>query len=113
MKRLLPLVIGILLATGGLVLTQGSGGLKAEAATPVVTEILGRPTHQAVVVNARADTDLELHFEYGRAAGEYQTRTDTVTAAANERRVVPLGGSSQYVSTLPGGDAQSAPRFLL
>lgn len=54
------------------------------ATVPVITEILGRPTHESVTVNARADSDLELYFEYGREQGQYGATTVPVTVAANQ-----------------------------
>lgn len=54
------------------------------SAAPVITEILGRPTSDSVTVNARADADLELYFEYGRESGRYDARTAPATTAANE-----------------------------
>jgi hypothetical protein len=54
------------------------------ATVPVITEILGRPTHESVTVNARADSDLEVYFEYGREQGQYDATTAPVTLAANQ-----------------------------
>ena len=73
-RRFLP---ALLLLVAGLSLRPGS----AEAASPIFTEILGRPTDTSVTVNARADQALEIYFEYGPAAGSYTSQTPSGTAA--------------------------------
>jgi hypothetical protein len=52
------------------------------AQAPTVTEILGRPTDRSVTVNARADTALEIYFEYGPSPGVYTATTAAAVAAA-------------------------------
>lgn len=64
------------------------------ATVPVITEILGRPTHESMTVNARADTGLEMYFEYGREQGRYDASTPIETRAANEPGEVLMGGLS-------------------
>lgn len=60
------------------------------SAGPVFTEILGRPTHDSVTVNLRADAALELYVEIGRESGHYDIRTALVTTDANEPREVVM-----------------------
>jgi len=85
------------------------------ATPPTITEILGRPTHASVTVNVRADTDLELYFEYGREPGRYDAQTARATAAANEPVEALLDGltaDARYYYRvryrMPGTDADQA-----
>ncbi len=43
----------------------------------ITTELLGRPTDKSVTVNAIADADLEVFFEYGTESSVYANLTDT------------------------------------
>ena len=49
----------------------------------VSPELLGRPTATSVTVNALADKDLEVYFEYGPSAGSYTLQTQAKTFPAN------------------------------
>jgi uncharacterized protein (TIGR03437 family) len=68
MKRLLSL--GLLLATG----------LPVWSA-PAITVILGQPTDRSITVNARAETALEIYFEYGVKSSVYTAQTKPSAAA--------------------------------
>ena len=70
MKKLL--IVSLLLAASGML----------PAASPTISEVLGRPTDRSVTLNARADAAIELYAEYGTTPGSYTSRTTAVTAAA-------------------------------
>lgn len=57
-----------------------------------LTVILGRPTDRSLTVNVRADSDLELYLEHGRAPGSYAAATATARAAANQPVELGIGG---------------------
>lgn len=59
---------------------------------PAITEILGRPTGHSIAVNARADSDLDMYFEYGAEPGGYTLRTDAITTAANQPAEMLMDG---------------------
>ncbi len=42
----------------------------------IATELLGRPTDQSVTINALANYDLEIYFEYGTEPSSYINQTD-------------------------------------
>ena len=52
------------------------------------TEILGRPTDQAITVNVVPAQDSHVYFEYGTAPGKYSAQTQTIPASAN----LPVNG---------------------
>jgi hypothetical protein len=64
----------------------------SSATTPGITEILGRPTDHSATVNARADKDLDLYFEFGRAPGTYGSVTPTARAAASQPVELTMDG---------------------
>ncbi len=43
----------------------------------IATELLGRPTDKSVTINALADEDLEVYFEYGTTPTIYTDKTET------------------------------------
>ncbi len=49
----------------------------------IATELLGRPTDKSVTVNALADVNLEVYFEYGAQPGIFSSQTPTDTFVAN------------------------------
>ncbi len=53
------------------------------AAVPKFTVILGQPTDRSITVNARADSAVELYYEYGVKAGTYTAQTQAATATAD------------------------------
>jgi uncharacterized protein (TIGR03437 family) len=53
------------------------------AATPNFTVILGQPTDRSITVDARADTAVELYFEYGVKSTVYTSQTTSAVAAAD------------------------------
>jgi hypothetical protein len=79
MKRLFPIYLILVLASC-LWLQQYAS---AEA-TFTATELLGRPTNSSVTVNAVADVDLEVYFEYGTASGVYTGQTTPTTFSGGD-----------------------------
>ena len=55
----------------------------------IATELLSRPTDKSVTVNAIADANLEVIFEYGIESGIYTYRTDTV--------IFPIGAPIEMI----------------
>ena len=84
--RLRRLLVAATVVVGAASLARFAG------AAPAITQILGRPTFSSVVVNVRADADLELYVEYGRESGTYDTQTDPVVAPAGQPVEVALTG---------------------
>ena len=84
-------------------------------AAPTFTEILGRPTDRSVTVNARADTALELYFEYGVAPSTYIAQTQPVVTATNqpvERLMDGLTPNTRYYYRMRYRNAGSSAEFL-
>jgi hypothetical protein len=59
-----------------------SFGQKAPASV-TCTQLLGRSTGNSVIVNALAEKNLEVYFEYGASQGKYEYRTETKRVAEN------------------------------
>jgi len=57
----------------------------------LATELLGRPTADSITVNAVPARNMDIYFEYGQAAGNYSSRTKTVSYAAGTPVEVSLG----------------------
>jgi len=48
------------------------------------TEILGRPTDHSITINALADEELDVYFEYGTVSGSYTDATTSTPFSAND-----------------------------
>jgi phosphodiesterase/alkaline phosphatase D-like protein len=58
----------------------------------IMTEMLGRPTDTSVTVNALADRNLEVYFEYGLSSTLYTDRTPAAVFAAGTPIEMVLNG---------------------
>jgi hypothetical protein len=60
----------------------GIAGKVQEDGAFLATELLGRPTDTSITISAVPARSMDVYFEYGTAAGQYASRTQTVSYAA-------------------------------
>ena len=64
--------ISMLIWVAVLIFSLAPGGaLQASEVTFTAPELLGCPTDSSITVNALAEEDLEVYFEYGTKSGDY------------------------------------------
>jgi hypothetical protein len=90
------LVAFLLLATA---VTLLGSSQQARALTFTGSELLGRPTDSAIVVNILADEALEMYLEYGTTSGSLTQQTTAVFSTANvpsELEITGLQPDTRY-----------------